>query len=275
MENRIQPLWAILSERIYRALLIFYPADFRREYACLMAQAFRDVSRDTYRREGPAGIALWWGSALFDLAISVIEQRRKESFVMSKSLLPAWAGKLLIVGGICAALSAVSQLQPGSPEFYTGVFQISFLFVGPAYLLIALGCFGLPTRYHAQTEPLTRITLYLAAVGALVTALGVSLPKLVAEWLWSVGMLGLILHVIAMVVFGLANITRPILPMVRWLPLLAGLIPFALLLGVMGRGPGSPNWGAFATLLGIGIIWLIMGFFINRERQAEPQPAAA
>jgi hypothetical protein len=261
----------------YRALLALYPADFRRDYTGLMAQAFRDVSRDTYRRDGLAGITLWYGAALFDLAISVIEQRRKEPFVMSKSLLPAWAGKLLIAGGICLALSSFSQLQPGSHEAYTGIYQVSILFIGPAYVLIGLACFGLPTRYKAAFEPLTRITLYVAGVGALLSIVGFALTPLVNEWFWAVAMVGLILHIIAMIVFGFANATRPVLPtFVRWLPLMTGVLPFLMIFNSQGRMYGGQDWGGFVYLLGAGLAWLIMGVAINREGRVEaPQPAAA
>ena len=34
-----------LSERVYQALLVVYPAEFRRWYAAHMRQAFRDLCR--------------------------------------------------------------------------------------------------------------------------------------------------------------------------------------------------------------------------------------
>ena len=39
----------VLSERVYGALLILYPADFCYEYAQHMLQVFRDIGRDAYR----------------------------------------------------------------------------------------------------------------------------------------------------------------------------------------------------------------------------------
>ena len=276
MENHIQPSWVALSERIYASLLVLYPAEFRRDYARWMAQAFRDVTRDTYRREGGAGLALWWGSALFDLAISVIEQRRKEILVMPKSVLPAWAGRLMMVGGLGLALTSVSQLQPGSHYSYTGIYQISILFVMPAYLLIGLACFGLPTRYREQFEPLTRISLYLAGFGALVLCVGFGLTPLVSEGFWAVGMIGMITHIIGMVVFGCANITRPLLPMLRVLPIITGLLPFLMVWGPPeGRTYFGIDWIALMILLCTGLVWLVMGVFVNRGQQAEAQPAAA
>jgi len=276
MENRIQPHWFSLSESVYRAMMALYPAEFRQDYAGLMAQAFRDVSRETYRREGLAGIALWWGAALFDLLISLIEQRRKESFVMSKSILPQWAGKLLMMGGICLGLSSISQLELGIP----GLYLASTWFVAPAYVLIGFGVFGLPARYREKTEPLTRITLYVASVGALAATIGFGLSSMGVEIMWAAFMIGMILHLIGMTVFGFANITRPILPMIRWLPILTGLLPFLMIYSEQmqfnsGQTDGA-DWIAFVCLLGAGVVWLIMGVFINRGAQAEaPQPAAA
>jgi hypothetical protein len=275
MENHIQPAWVALSERVYTALLALYPAEFRRDYARWMAQAFRDVTRDTYRREGSAGLALWWGSALFDLAISVIEQRRKEPLVMPKSILPDWAGRLLIAGGICLALASISQFQPGSHNSYTGIYQISIYFLGPAYLFIGLACLGLPTRYRERFEPLSRITLYVAGFGALLSMASFLMTPLISEWFWAVAMIGLILHIIGMVVFGFANITRPFIPGIRTVPLMTGILPFLMVFTSQGRAYGGTDWGGFAYLFGAGLSWFIIGYFVNREKTMAPLPAAA
>ncbi len=44
------------SARLYRLLLVAYPARFRREYAEPMVQVFRDCCREAKRQRGARGI---------------------------------------------------------------------------------------------------------------------------------------------------------------------------------------------------------------------------
>ena len=46
------------SQRVYRALLLVYPREFRREYGPQMEQAFGDLYRQTCERGGRRGIGL-------------------------------------------------------------------------------------------------------------------------------------------------------------------------------------------------------------------------
>jgi hypothetical protein len=58
-------------------LLWLYPAAFRRTYGREMVQFFRDVSLEIYEQHRLAGILYWWGSTLFDLVLTAIQQRSK------------------------------------------------------------------------------------------------------------------------------------------------------------------------------------------------------
>lgn len=62
-----------LSGRIYRALLLAYPRDFRDEYGAQMEQAFLDL----YRKEGRGNgrIARLWTMTLSDLAATAFAER--------------------------------------------------------------------------------------------------------------------------------------------------------------------------------------------------------
>lgn len=68
--------WIVwLSVQLYRLMLLAYPVRFRQEYGDLMAQAFRDLCRDSIRRRGWRGwFAVWW-SVIGDWLISVREQQ--------------------------------------------------------------------------------------------------------------------------------------------------------------------------------------------------------
>jgi PPM family protein phosphatase len=59
------------SERLYRALLWLYPAQFRRAYGHEMVLTFRDYYREEQEHGNTANIARLWGLVLSDLVTSV------------------------------------------------------------------------------------------------------------------------------------------------------------------------------------------------------------
>ena len=60
----------LAAERLYSILLFVYPPAHRREYGPLMVQAFRDLCRDAYRREGLPGLVRLWCHTLTDTAMT-------------------------------------------------------------------------------------------------------------------------------------------------------------------------------------------------------------
>jgi serine/threonine protein kinase len=81
--------WLKVSDRLYRTLLIVYPAQYRREYGPLMAQVFRDLCRDVGRRGGAWGFFVLWIRTLADLAITAVAEHLEGTMID----LPATIGK--------------------------------------------------------------------------------------------------------------------------------------------------------------------------------------
>jgi hypothetical protein len=260
----------IFSEQVYRALLILYPAAYRQEYGPLMAQVFRDVCRERYGQDGLAGMALWWCATLLDLTVTVIEERRKVNFTMSKATFGQLAGPFLILGGAFGALAAFSQLQPGDHYSYYGLYQVLLLLAAPSFLFVGLGCLGLALRYSAALGTLRKGLLALSGTASLVMAGGL----IVSESLWDIWVVAGLVHVIALALFGLLYARAPFLPVFRWLPLqiVAGWV---MIMGVTERFSQSiDNLLTFLMMLGIGLGWLAIGLVVHRQRQAaEPVPA--
>lgn len=70
-----------LSTRIYKLLLVAYPAEFRQEYGAQMAQVFRDRCREGQRRRSHdgrggsnSGLARVWLETILDLARTAPEE---------------------------------------------------------------------------------------------------------------------------------------------------------------------------------------------------------
>jgi hypothetical protein len=104
-----------LAERLYRFLLMLYPAHYRQEYGLLMVQVFRDMSRASYKRRGAVGLALWWCATLLDLIRTIIEQRREASMSKSTLINPrrgAVISLLLTLPISYVLLSAVFDIKP-------------------------------------------------------------------------------------------------------------------------------------------------------------------
>jgi Clp amino terminal domain, pathogenicity island component len=72
-----RPSWLLTaSDRLYRALLLAYPAAFRREFGPHMAQVFRDCCHQARQEQGLPGLLRLWLATLSDLATSVRVEHR-------------------------------------------------------------------------------------------------------------------------------------------------------------------------------------------------------
>ena len=88
------------SEKLYRALLVAYPREFRRQYSEQLVQAFGDLCREERGRHGRKGLLLLWVRTLGDLMISVFSAR---------SGLPVFSFGGVRVGGLIIVLGGVLQ----------------------------------------------------------------------------------------------------------------------------------------------------------------------
>ncbi|NJN43862.1 MAG: hypothetical protein HC806_03390 [Anaerolineae bacterium] len=77
------PALVAFSGSVYRLLLAFYPARFRRDYGVHMAQVFRDCSRAAVQRGGGA-FALFWLTTLVDWFKTVIREQLNGETEMSR-----------------------------------------------------------------------------------------------------------------------------------------------------------------------------------------------
>ncbi len=67
-----------VSERVYRALLVAYPREFRREYGSQMRQVFRDLCREEVRNGQKRSLLRLWILTVLDLGRSALVQRMGE-----------------------------------------------------------------------------------------------------------------------------------------------------------------------------------------------------
>lgn len=97
------------ATRLYRALLVLYPAPFRREYGPLMVTAFEKMCEEAAGEGGLRALVRLWWHTLFDLTTSVLVQHLEEKgrWMMSRQTWLLW-----IVASIAGWMAAAWLLLP-------------------------------------------------------------------------------------------------------------------------------------------------------------------
>jgi hypothetical protein len=89
-----------LSAAVYRVLLAFYPARFKRDFGPHMAQVFRDSCLKTYLQSGPRGMLSLWALTLFDWFKTVIEEQMNRGTEMTRSKFIRLSGWAMILAPV-------------------------------------------------------------------------------------------------------------------------------------------------------------------------------
>jgi membrane protein insertase Oxa1/YidC/SpoIIIJ len=99
----------VLSDAVYRRLLVCYPKAFRAAYGAEMAQVFRDRAREVYRGRGAAGLLALWVAALRDLVAAAVAERLVEERQMVRKVVTV--ATVLIVVGIVVGVILLAIVQ--------------------------------------------------------------------------------------------------------------------------------------------------------------------
>lgn len=109
------------SQRVYRILLLAYPAQFRREYGLQMAQVFRDSWRYQRRQETKFGLLHLWLQTLLDL-IQTVPHEHLHNLGKEKSLMNTLRrDALAVVGCLAIIVIAFFLLQYGRSNNITSI----------------------------------------------------------------------------------------------------------------------------------------------------------
>ncbi len=104
-----------LATAVYRALLVVYPVEFRRAYGPQLVQVFKDRCRDVCRQRGARALLVLWLHTLADLVTTALTERRGAMQQTISAYRPLrWAGALVLIGGVGAALPPFAPLSPSS-----------------------------------------------------------------------------------------------------------------------------------------------------------------
>jgi len=230
-----------------------------------MAQVFRDLCRDAYRQNGTLGVLESWLPVLLDLAITAVEERRKKGIRMSKSTLIHLSGPILLVGGVLFTVFSFSMLTPGFIWDTRGIYQVTFMMIVPALVLLAIGLAGVLVRFAPRINRLGRLGLIVAIAAAPAFAV-LFLAGYMGLFYVSevVGTLSFLLPHFGMMLFGVSTIQTAPLPRWNVLPLMVGLLPFLVLLpnSFSERGPNYFLFGLFAF---VGLGYVLLGYVVYSD----------
>ena len=115
-ETANEPRSLILSARIYHALLVVYPSEFRQAYGSPMLQVFRDCCRRALGDAGPAGLLALWARTLLDTVQTAFEEHAQRGVDMSKEKFVKLSGWALVLGGPVVALGGLAATRPEYPR---------------------------------------------------------------------------------------------------------------------------------------------------------------
>jgi hypothetical protein len=132
---------AIWSSRLYHALLLAFPASFRRAYGDEMARAFRDLCRDAWRTGGAGGVLALWPRALRDLLLAASAEHVGGLTMLRLTLILSLAApSLFVLDNLVYLVWAVSLGDP--PDFMTNVAIYGFIgWLGLAVVAWLVGAF--------------------------------------------------------------------------------------------------------------------------------------
>lgn len=128
-----------LSGRVYEALLLVYPREFRREYGRQLAQVFEDLCREELRKRWTIGLVGLWARTLLDLIATALVERGKTN----GRVLLEFGGRVanlkgLIVANATLAMVATFWSLPGPGYALGGLLSDQQGSLGPLALAVVL-----------------------------------------------------------------------------------------------------------------------------------------
>lgn len=247
-----------LSLWIYRALLVLYPSDYRREYGPHMLQVFGDCLRDAHTQGGAYEVMHLWTFTLFDLFKTALEERSRQRIRLTKRTFVRLSGLAAMLGGVLwiAIIVTLASRPPGIPGRHREVNDLlaEILF---ALLLIVGGLAGAHTRQfsHSRWWGLPGVVAIVSAV------LFFSLSQLAGIWQFDVFFIGYVLLILGSVLSGGVMLAGRALP--RW------ATPFLIVGSLVLLGFNSDDARAYLALP-FGAAAIVLGFALLLDKRMEP-----
>ena len=176
----------------------------------------------------------------------------------TESNVQRWGGAAFVVGNLLFILNKLNEMS----RLFLGR-EIPDVISGETVLIIVMGqvmlIIGFGAQYWVYSKRAGRfgkIALALYCAGGVLLTIGHIgfMPKSL-EWLFVFVLIGLLVMVIGQILFGMANLRKPILGRVPWLPLATGIMG-AIGFFVFSGQEITATFLAFRTLFALGLCGL-------------------
>jgi len=172
-------------------------------------------------------------------------------------------GNLLFLGNKVDEMSRHFFNRP-MPDLISGENRLLIVF---GQVLLIAGYVGFLKTYR-PTGKFARITFRLFCWGGMITAVGhTSFMNGMPDVLFFVVILGMILMLPGLILFGISNLRVPVIARWKWLPLFTGLMGFIGFV-VFGGEDITPTFLAFRTLFALGLVGMGLGLWLEIRKPA-------
>lgn len=259
MSNLLQ-----LSQRVFTQLLALYPREYRQEYGPLMAQLFKDCSREAASQGGAAALLELWVTSLLDVFKTALEAHLKEFWHMDKEKTIRTAGWALLLGTtVLLALFATASME----YFRLGAGPLGMLLLAASAWLLYSG--------HGHAVGNAKNALIASMIAALVSFAGTLLlwlqPEVDNGIAYSLFIFGLVVCLAGLGIFGLA--VRKTLPGIGSLLTLGGLgLPLITLLSPVYQNISGTNYAGGLQAINNTLVFacfvalMLAGFLLVRTQ---------
>lgn len=259
-----------ISTQVYRLLLAFYPAKFRREYGAHMVQVFRDCCLKTFHQSGSQGLLRLWAYTLFDWFKTIIEEQIQRGTEMTQSKFIRLSGWGMMLGSVALLLGIFTLQLGGDSQFYYLVFGTpstseqwavykwvsenifaSFYTLLLGLLLIIVGIGGVWSHYKMYGSQVGKGTLWVASIGGLIGFSGGLLIEFSVEYGWWLLTLGYALISASLATFGLLNSREKSIPLWNGFLLFGFIYPAWMLISVFMPETLTDQWASRLTMMSL------------------------
>jgi hypothetical protein len=189
------------------------------------------------------------------------------SNMVARNKLRYWGGAALMLGSLLFFVNKINEmsrlfLSKWMPDMISGQ-DMLLIIIGQAALIAGFAAYYL--LYANRAGRFGKIGLLLFCSGGVLLAVGhVAFMPVIPSDLFIFVILGVAAAIIGLILFGVANLRKPILTRWQWLPLATGLMGFIGFFLVRGAAI-TATFLVFRTLFSLGLFGLCLILLLEKS----------